>query len=381
MKCKNLPTAISLLDYYIVKLLIQNFILYIAITSIFSEFVGISFEQISFLVEQQLSFKTLLLIHWLKFPYFVYFSVPFALLITNLNLYTTLSKKHEIIAMYSFGISVHRIIVPTIVVASIFTITTFIFHELIVPNANYQAAINLENQWNIDRRELSKYNKKNIIYQEFEVNQNNKNIKLLFYAVSFDGQSMKDVTVINYKDKKINEIIIAKFAKWIEKQETWKFYKGSFYTINKLGNYNDSSNFQQLSVKLTKNIYDYVNHYRDPREMNIIDLYRRYKIVKLTNNIKQIRSLKTNIYQRYSESLSCFTFSLLGSALGISSKNRVFNNSFGIAILLVIVIFMFKILSIYLSTSGTIPISLGVLLPNILCLVIGLYLLTKKQYV
>ena len=380
MKCKKLPIVVTLLDYYIVKLFIQNFILCIAISSIFSEFVGISFEQISFLIEQQLSFNTLLLIHWLKLPYFIYLSIPFALLIANINFYTMLSKKQEIVAMYSFGISIYRIIAPTLVVASVLTVAMFIFHELNVPNANYQAAINLEKQWNIDRSELSKYNQKNIIYQEFEVNQTTKNIKLLFYAVSFDGESVKDVTVIKYKDKKINKIIIAESAKWQEKLEKWNFFQGSFYIINREGSYTKSSNFQQLPVKLTKNIYDYVNHYRDPREMNILDLYRRYRIIKRTNNTRQIRDFKINIYQRYSESLSCLTFSLLGSALGISTKNRAFNNSFGIALFLVIIIFMVKFLSTFLSSSGIISIFLGVWLPNILCSILGLYMLRKEQY-
>ncbi|GAB4534084.1 MAG: hypothetical protein Tsb0014_20040 [Pleurocapsa sp.] len=41
----------------------------------------------------------------------------------------------------------------------------FIFHEFIVPAANYEAAMILENEWNVDRTQLAKYNKQEIIYQ------------------------------------------------------------------------------------------------------------------------------------------------------------------------------------------------------------------------
>ncbi len=52
------------------------------------------------------------------------------------------------------------------------------FEGLIIPRANYQAAMVLEQQLNIDRTQLAKYNKKEIIYQEFETNRHQKHLKL-----------------------------------------------------------------------------------------------------------------------------------------------------------------------------------------------------------
>ncbi|MGB3653664.1 MAG: LptF/LptG family permease [Rivularia sp. (in: cyanobacteria)] len=92
-------------------------------------------------------------------------AVPFAFLIATIIIYTKLSNKNEIIALQSVGISLYRLIIPALAIAIIFAIIMFVFQELIIPRANYQAAMVLDQQLNIDRTQLSKYNKKEIIYQ------------------------------------------------------------------------------------------------------------------------------------------------------------------------------------------------------------------------
>ena len=145
-------------------------------------------------------------------------------MIAIVSIYTKLSNRNEIIALQSFGVSIYRLILPSLAITCITAILAFASHELIVPKSNYRAAIILEHEWNIDRKELSKYNKQGIIYQEFENNQNKKTLKLLFFAEKYSNKTMKEITLIKYQESNIKQIIVARSAKWEEQQQEWKLF-------------------------------------------------------------------------------------------------------------------------------------------------------------
>ena len=263
-------------------------------------------------------------------------------------------------------------------IACIITLFVFSFHELVVPDANYKAATVLEREWNVDRTQLGKYNKKNIIYQEFENNQHYKKIKLILFAEQFISKELKRITIIEYKNKRIKRIIIADSAKW-KGQQKWQLFSGSFYILDNRGIYTQNHNFDRLSLKLNKNVLNYINHQRDNREMNVIDLYRRLMLVKYTNNVKQVRAIETSIQERYAEAFSCITFGFIGSVLGVNSRAKASHNSLGIALIVIFIYYFAKFLSTALAASKVISIFWGAWLPNSLCLIVGFLILKRTQ--
>lgn len=377
-KLLNFCFKITLLDKYIIKELIPIFFFSLVLCCIIGELIGISFEQIKFAIEEDLPIDIIFYIHLLKLPSFICIALPFSLLIATIIIYTKLSNKNEIIALQSVGIASHRSILPTLAIAIISTIIMFVFQELVIPPANYQAATILEQQLNIDRTQLAKYNKKEIIYQEFETDNHQKHLKLLFFAESFDGKKMNDITLVKLKNKQIKEIVIARSAQWNEQEKQWEFFSGRFNLLNRDNTYIISDDFKELSLKLNRNILDYVNHERDNREMNINDLYQRLAIVKHTGNAKKIRELQINIQERYAAPVSCLIFTFLGSTLGISSFKKSSCNSLGIAAIVICVYYATQFLSNALSVAEVIPIFWGVWFPNFNGLSIGWFILKFK---
>lgn len=377
--------SLSLLDYSIILAFIPVVLFSLALCSILSEVVGISFEQAKFIVEDQLPISTVIKVHWLKLPAFISFSFPFALLIASATLYTKLSHQKEIIALQSFGVSLYRLIVPAMAIAFCSAIIMVTLQELVVPEANYQAAIILEQQWDVDRSQLSKYNKREIIYQEFAANSQEKHLKakyvpakslkLLFFAQSFDGQRMRDIILTRYNAQKITQIVVADSAEWDESQGKWRFFGGKLYELNIQGDYGKINNFEQLSLKLTKNIFDYANHQRDNREISLVDLYRRLEILQHTNNVHKVQELQINIQERYAAVASCFMFTFLGSVCGIGSRTKTGNGSLGIAAIAIIIYFSIQLISTALAASQIISVFAGVWFPNLLGFVTGCLIL------
>ena len=369
MKKLGLRLKVSVLDCYLLKELLPAFCFYLLICTILGELIGISFEQIKFIVEQDLPLRIVFLVHLLKLPSFLATALPFALLIATISVYSRLSNRNEVAALQSFGVSLMRLILPSLAIAFFISIVMFAIGEAVVPPANYRAAMLLEREWRVDRTNLAKYNNRNIIYQEFEDKGDRQQRRLhkLFFAESFDGQKMQNVTLIEYQNSQIKQIIIAESAEWIE-GEQWQFFFGSVDRLNSISVYSQANNFKSLSVTLTKNAIDYANNNRDDREMNILDLYRQLAIVRQTNNLEKIRQLETSIQSRYAISLSCTIFAFLGSTLGMSSKNRNRNNSLGIALIIIFAYYSAQFLCNSLVVTGAITVFWGVWFPNLLAL-------------
>jgi lipopolysaccharide export system permease protein len=378
-------SKLSLIDRYIIRELIPPLFFGLIIISTVAELIGISFEQIRFLVNKGLPVSTSLYIHFLKSPAFISLAIPFAVLFAAIYTYTNLARNTEIIALQTCGASLYRLIAPAIILSFVVATVTFFLNELIVPPANYQAAIVTERAMNIDRTQLAKYNKKQIIYPEFsspttnKSNQTNQNLNLLFLADKFDGKQMIGVTVLTFSQQKLKEIIIASSAQWNEQSQKWHFHQGTKSIINNDGSYGENSYFDKLSLDLPKTPLNFANHHRDNREMNLFECYQRLQIISQTGSTKEIRQLKVSIQEKQATPFTCSVFALVGSALGINCQSQDRASAFGITIIAIFSYYMLGFITTFLSVTGFIPVFWGVWLPNLLGVSIGCFLLVSRN--
>lgn len=363
---------LSRLDRYLICQLIPILIFSVFICTIVCELVGISFEQIKFVAIEGLPLNLAIRVHILKLPTFICQAVPLALLITTIVVYSKLADHNEILALKSYGLSPYRLILPTVVLAFAISGSLFTLQELMVPDANYQAAIILEREWQVDRTQLAKYNKREIIYQQFDLNSNTRNLEFSFFADSFDGEQMQNVILLRYKNRRLHEIILSQTARWQEAEQKWLFTQVRHYILDRDSLYEEIKDVEQLSLKLTKNIFDYANHHRDLREMNLFELHRRREIVQNTNNSRKIRQLNITIQSRYALPFTCVGFAFLGSVFGATKFGRK-SNSLGVAAIAIIVYYCLQTVAIALTLTEVLPVWFGVWLPNLVCLSLGFY--------
>ena len=369
--------SISLLDRYLITQLIPNLIFAIAICTILSELIGISFEQIKFVAIEGLPLSIMAQVHLLKLPAFLSLSLPLSLLMATIITYSKLSANREIVALQSYGISLYRLLSSPTAIALCLAAFMFALNEFVVPSTNYQTAIILETEWGVDRTQLAKYNKQEIVYQKFTDNKTEPTLEYLFFADRFDG-NMRGITLLKYQNKQLQKIITAKTARWQERQQHWQLFNGHKIIINADGNF-DAIDFEYLSLPLTKDIFNYANHHRDNREMSIFELYERLNIISNTNNKKNILQLQISIQERYALPFSCIVFTLLGTVLGIvTTKTK--SASLTISAIAIFLYYALQFIAISLTTSEVLPVFWGVWLPNILGLLLVIYLIRVAAY-
>ncbi|MEO0645044.1 MAG: LptF/LptG family permease [Cyanobacteria bacterium J06650_10] len=384
---------ISLLDRYVLKQLVPPLLFSIAVFTLLGELIGITFEQIKFVAHDEISIAISIAVHLLKLPAFFSIGLPLALLLATLITCSDLSHKKETTALRAIGVSLFRMMLPILLLGLVGSGIAFIFHEVVVPPANYKVAMLLEKEWDVDRTELAKYNQREIVYLQYSDDKasddkSTPQLSFAFFAHRFDGQKMQKITFFRYENRsgqnrsgqnrshenrKIKEVIVSDAAQWNEKKGVWEFLSGQKFLLNSEGAYQKISLFEKLPLPLTRDIFDYANHTRDPREMNIIELYRRLNIVRNTGRSKQVRQLQMNIQERYAFPFSGFVFAYLGACIGFTTGNNAKSNSFGIAILIILAFYALQFLSSYLGMAGVIPVIWGAWVPNSSGLVLGSY--------
>ena len=383
MKKINIFPRISLLERYLISEITPILLFTIVIVTVVAESIGISFEQFSFLLTEQISFGTLIYLHILKVPEFIVLAVPIAILMTTIFVYNKLSITSEIIALQSCGISLYKLICPAIHLSLILSLILFIVNEGIVPISNYKAAITLEEVMNINRWDLKS---DHIVYKELanrnyeQISDQDNYLKYFFYSERFSDGKMQEVTLLIRDNRGLKVIIKSKFAEWNEGNKYWFFYNGVKSIINPDGSYSQGIKFDEIRLNLSSisRQFQLDREKLDHREMNIFQIYQRLLVAKKAGDIPNLIKLQVNLQKRFTLPISCAVLAFLGTAIGINLQPRIKYNSFTVTLVILGLMKIFEAVINALIISGNIY-SYVIWLPNILATGFSFYILTEKN--
>lgn len=358
------------LDEYIIKSLIETFIFGIII------FTSVLLASEAFLdVIKQVSMygipiKVALLIVILNFPAIIVYTLPMALLVSVILTYNRLNNNFEITAIRSVGVSLYRLLLPALILGIITAFITLGLNEIVVPKANYQARNIM--LWAVTQKNLPKHNE-NFVFKD--LGENNY-LKRLFYIEKYSNNVMTGVIVIDQTQKNTTKIIQAKDV--ISEREKWIFNDGIVYTVSNDGDVTNTSSFKTIiledpiKVDLTR---------KDPRSKE----YNYFELAKVIENEIQknghaSNSLVIKWYSKLSIPVTCILIVLIGVPLALNPPRARFNRGIGFSVIIIFAFYVLRAISSSLGEINLIPAILAAWLPNIVILILALYLLHKKNY-
>ncbi|WP_330204044.1 LptF/LptG family permease [Cyanobacterium sp. Dongsha4] len=375
------PFKFSILDSYLFQELIPPFIFSVAIFSTLGVAIATLSDLSYKIVNANLPFIYALQIFFLKIPEYVAYALPISVLLTTLMTYSRLSKDSELIAFYNCGLSLYRLITPALILSLIVTGLTFIFNELIVPNANYKATTILVEQINEQRKFLLR---QDIFYPEYvnvkEKNgKSNKYLKTLFYAQEFDGENMQSLTILDTEKKGLNKVIISEKGTWNNQDKVWDLFNGFIYDITKNQIKAEGKFFEKTQISLPKTPLELASKSRDPYEMNIIQSLEYIKLLRLLGDDKTVLMFQVRTAQKISFPFVCVIFGLVGSSLGSRPNNASKATSFGLCVGIVFFYYLGSFMISSLGLIGIISPLMAAWIPNFIGLLIGGFLLAKEN--
>lgn len=371
LKKLNFPSSyFSIMDLYIFRELILPFLFGMGIFTSLGLSIGTVFELVRKVTESGLPLGIAVQILILKMPEFIVLAFPMSVLLATLMAYTRLSSDSELIALRSIGINTYRLIVPAIVFSLLIVTLTFLFNNFVAPAANYQATITLEKA--LDRAGPS-FKERNILYPEYEpvmMADGSKETVLtrLFYAEEFDGEKMKNLTILDRSQAGVSQIILANSATWNILENIWDFYDGTIYLLGTDGSYQNIVRFQHQKLALPSAPLDLTKKSLDYNEMTLAQAQEYLNVVKLSGKDKRIRKLKVRIQQKISLPFACLVFALIGAAIGVKPQSAGKGMSFGICIGLIFFYYLFSFISGSMGIQGVLSPFLAAWLPNFIVL-------------
>jgi lipopolysaccharide export system permease protein len=370
------------MDRYIASQLFLPFLFGVGAFSSVGVAIGTLFDLVRKITEAGLPLEIAAQVLLLKVPEFVNYALPMSTLLAALMTYSRFSSDSEIIALRSCGISVYRLAIPAIILSLLVTGISFLFNELVVPAANYQAGLTLQTALKQEKRITTETN---IFYPEYkEITGNNGDKKRvlsrLFYADEFDGKQMKGLTILDWSQEKMNQIISADSGTWNREENIWDFFKGTIYLINSKASYRNIIKFEHHTFKLPRTPIDLVSKHRDYTEMNIGQTYEYLQTILLSGDEKKILKVQVRLNQRIAFPFVCLVFGLAGATLGIQPQRKGKAMSFGIIIIISFGYYLLGFMTNALGLVGILSPIMSAWLPNVIGLATVGFLVIKTNH-
>ena len=373
---------IPLMDRWLVGELIGPLLFGIAAFTAVSLSVGVVFELVRRVAESGLPLLAAMQVLLLRLPGFLVLAFPMATLMATLLAYSRLSGSSELTALRSVGVSTRRMVLPALVLSLLMSLLTFLFNDLIVPQANQAATNTLEVALG---KALTTEKGNNVLYSRFgrikEVEgESMKQLTHLFYSRKYLKGEMEDVTVIDFSRGGQRQMLTAQKGIWNDAQGMWEFRNGTIVNLDEQSGATTSARFDRYFYPLSRSPVDLAKIPTDPGAMTVGQARRAERLFEEAGNAKEARRMRVRIQEKFAFPAICLVFGLIGSSLGVRPHNRTSRSQgFGISVLLIFGYYLMSFIFSSLGISGTLAPVLAAWGPVLIGLAGGLFLLRQAS--
>jgi len=305
-------------------------------------------------------------------PSFLLITIPMAYLLAVLIAFGRLSADSEIIALRASGVSLHRLLVPTMTLALAASLTTLLIALSLLPAANRHL------------KELIGENlarSAGISIQEGVFNDRIPGI--LLYCQRHDQRSrmMEHVMLRDQRGGREPVIVVARRGKL----ETPPDQSSVILSLEE-GNIHQRGSKDEYRLvsfdgyRVTIPLPRHERGLLDDSEMTLSEL--RENIRKGVGDPRYQRELHLQIHKRFALPLSCFIFGFIGISLGIVNRRSGKGGGFTISLVVFVSYFVLFSFTKSLGQKGVLPPAAAIWSANVIFSLIGvsLYLMRTGEH-
>ena len=329
-------------------------------------------KMVEMVVNRGVPLLDMLKVFSLVLPAFLEVTVPMALLLAILLGFGRLSSDNEIVAMKTSGISLYQMLVPVGIFMSGIAILTFAIAIWVRPWSNATLKVAL---FDLVKSRASAGFKEKVFNNDFP--------GLVIYVEEIEpgGTTLKGVLIADVRDPENRTTVLSKVGLLLPDESTrtvtLRLLDGTIY----------GTNLRQKSVQKTDfNIYDYSldlttfaeerSGEKDPKEMTLGELRRRIADRQAAG--ASTAEERIELHRKFSIPFACVVFALVGVPLGIQPQRAVRSRGFALSLVLIFLYYVPLTVGETLAKKEILPAALGLWVPNLLFLGLGLALFAKS---
>lgn len=358
------------LDRYLALRFIKMIL--VAVSSFVVIFVSVdAFDHFTRWVDKNVSIGAFLTYYFYGLPYIIVLVLPVAVLLSSLFLISSLSRKNELVAMRSAGISVPRIFLPLFIVGALTSLFELGVGDFIVANATYQQT--QVKRIEIDGQEPINYSRRS----NFAHRSPDGSILEIGF---FNGQNetMDNVTIEWFDDNsKVTRRL--DMNRMIRVDSSWVGINTTDRIFGPSGALAYSTADTLLIREITETPLDFGSRQKAPLEMNFIELGNYIESVE--NAGGDTRGDLVEFYLKFFFPLSNLIMVFVGAPLALRNPRSGKASSIGLAILLAFLFFSLLRFGQTLGHKGALPPLIAASIADIVFIALGIFLLSRASRV
>ena len=304
-------------------------------------------------------------------PAFLEVTVPMAMLLAILVAFGRLSADSEMIAMRSSGLSLYQLVPPVAIFVALATIATAGLSVWARPwgNRSLRSAL-----FDIAKTRASAGIKPGIFNDDFP--------GLVIYSETIDSTSdrLTHVLIADGRDSQERNTIIASDGTMISdpatKTVTLRLRDGFIHTTDNRGSeYQTKFESYDVNLDLRQMFAGSRQKERDPKELTIGQL-RRAMEAKAEAGQSFVPEL-VEVHRKFAIPFACIVFGVVAMPLGIQPVRAARARGFAISLGMIFAYYVMLSFGQALAEQGTLPVLVGLWLPNLVFAVGGIYLFVQ----
>lgn len=353
------------IDRYIMKKFLGTF--FFALTLILSISVVFDInENIDRFINNKAPVEAIIFDYYFNFvPYYANLFSPLFIFISVIFFTSKLAENSEIIAMFSTGMSFKRLLVPYFLSAAIIAAGSYILSSYYIPKGN-TTRINFETKYkskkkvNYARNIQLVVDTSTIAYMERYENYN-----LTGYRFSLD--KFEDNKLVSHLTARRATYDTTKLHRWIVRDYMIREMKGMKEVITKGERLDTIINMEPQDFLITMDQFETLT---SPDLKEYIDNQKR-------RGFANIKEFEVEYYKRIASPFAAFILTLIGASLSSKKVKGGMGMNLGVGLGLSASYILFQTISATFAISGNVPPIIAVWIPNILFLIIAIYLYMK----
>ncbi len=360
MKIDYHTFGLKRIDTYIIKKFLGTYFFSILLILSISVVFDLT-EKLDNFVEHNAPLKEIIFDYYLNFiPYYMNMFSPLFTFIAVIFITSKMASNTEIIAILSSGVSFRRLMVPYLLSALVIACISFTIGGFIIPHGN-KIMLGFEDKY---VRKIKQDNARNI---QMEVE---KGVIMYIERYEVTNNTGYRFSLEKFDGKKLVSRLTAETITW-DSAYTWK-----------ITNYL-RRDFNGMRESITKGISKDTVIKVQPEELFISSAEApQLSNAQLSSYLKKqrkrgvgnIQGFEDEYYKRYSMPLAAFIMTLIGVSLSSRKVRGGMGLHLGVGLALSSIYILFSTMSTSFSVSGAMSAFNAVWLPNVVFILIGIYL-------
>ena len=360
MKFNYRKFGLKRIDTYIIKKFLGTYFFSIVLILSIAVVFDLT-EKLDNFVEHDAPLKAIIFDYYLNFiPYYMNMFSPLFTFIAVIFITSKMASNTEIISILASGVSFRRLMLPYFISAAVIASISFVVGGFIIPPAN-KKMLNFEDKY---VRPIKQTNARNV---QMEVE---KGVIMYIERYEVSNNTGYRFSLEKFNGKTLVSRLTAQTISW-DSAYKWKItdylqrdFNGMREKITKGASKDTTIRVQPEELFITS---------QEAPQMNNFQL-RKYLINQRNRGVGNIQGFEDEYYKRYSMPLAAFIMSLIGVSLSSRKVRGGMGLHLGVGLALSSIYILFSTMSTTFSVAGTLSAFNAVWLPNVVFLIIGIYL-------